>query len=98
LSRRVEVNLTGLQGGTSTKVYLDGKLVCDSKPLYSKEAQPGMSGHMRKRQIKPHGHGGNSTAEHISEQPPCVFPKPQKVRKGEIMFIKSEYDFNKFTG
>jgi hypothetical protein len=77
-------------------VYLDGKMSCDSKPLYSKAAQPGMSGHM-KRQIIPHGHG-NSTAGHISEQPPCVFRTPVPVRKGDVMFIKAEYDFNKYGG
>lgn len=71
-------------------------MVCDSKPLYSKTAQAGMSGHM-KRQIIPHGHG-NSSGEHISEQPPCVFTKPVPVHKGDIMFIKGEYDFNKYPG
>ncbi len=71
-------------------------MVCDSKPLYSTQAQPGMSGHM-KRQVIPNGHG-NSTDGHISEQPPCVFQKTVNVRKGDIMFIKAEYDFNKHTG
>jgi hypothetical protein len=77
-------------------VYLAGKMVCDSKPLYSTSAQAGMSGHM-KRQVIPNGHG-NATAGHISEQPPCVFPKPVNVRKGDIMYIKGEYDFNKYGG
>jgi hypothetical protein len=77
-------------------VYLDGKMVCDSKPLYSNSAQPGMSGHM-KRQVIPQGHT-NGSAAHISEQPPCVFQKPVGVKKGDIMFIKGEYDFNKYNG
>jgi hypothetical protein len=85
-------------GGTSTKVYLDGKLVCDSIPVYSKDAQPGMSGHMRKRQLIPQTHQGNTMAEHISAEPPCVFKEPTPVKKGGIIFIKGEYDFNRHPG
>ena len=51
-----------------------------------------------KRQVIPSTGHGNASAGHISEQPPCVFQKPVKVRKGDVMFIKGEYDFNKYGG
>jgi hypothetical protein len=91
-------------GGTSTQVFKGDQLVCDSIPIYSKEAQAGMSGgilggHAKRQMVPAHGHANsNANIEHIASQPPCVFNKPVSIKRGESMYIRAHYDFNKHAG
>ncbi|KAF2429701.1 hypothetical protein EJ08DRAFT_697973 [Tothia fuscella] len=90
------------EGGTSTSIYKNGQLLCTSYPHYAKSApgeNQGMGmGHGRKRQIMG-AHGENNTMiEHIEKQGGCVFPNGHDIKKGDIMFIKADYDFSKHNG
>ncbi len=79
-------------------------MICDSVPIYSKDAKAGMSGGLvggsrRKRQL-PHMTAAHKNAyiEHIAHQPPCVFNEAVPIKRGESIHIKANYDFTKHEG
>jgi len=105
-------------GGTSTEIFRNGEVICDSKPYYANSTKggmgsmgggggaPAMGGHSHGGRIKKRqhdsmpggGHGGASGSAHIDSNPPCVFQDGIPVKKGDSMWIKANYDFNKHAG
>jgi len=84
-------------GGTSTRFYLEGKMICESIPRYSNGSglpTMGMSP-MRKRQMGTHK---NSEIPHIEDQPPCVYKEAIPIKRGQDMYIKADYDFTIHEG
>jgi hypothetical protein len=84
-------------GGISTEVYKNKDNICTSIPTYSKTGQSGMGGMgggLRKRQNQQASNNG----EHIASQTPCFFQQPIALKKNDIMYIKSYYDFTKHQG
>jgi hypothetical protein len=69
-------------------------MICNNEPKYSK-GKSQHEGGMRKRQMGTHL---NSDIDHIDEQPPCVFTKAIPIKKGEEIYIKSDYDFTTHEG
>jgi hypothetical protein len=86
-------------GGTATEVYKNNDNICTSIPIYSKTGgsggMGGMPGGHQKRQNQP---SGEHEMEHIASQTPCFFQKPIALKKNDIMYIKSYYDFTKHEG
>jgi len=84
------------EGGTSVDVFRNDQLICTSLPKYAKSAAKGMGGHHGKRQNM----GGHSSddIEHIGEQTGCEFHQAIPIRKGDKMFIRSNYDFTQHPG
>jgi hypothetical protein len=73
-------------GGTSTQIYLNDKVICDSQASYSSGAGGMVMGGERK--LVRRGDG-----EHLSKMSAC--PAPGKVKKGDTIHIVSNYDFEK---
>lgn len=41
---------------------------------------------------------GASAVEQLADQEQCAFKKPYPIAKGDSMYIKTHYDFNKHAG
>jgi len=81
-------------GSTSQRVYLDGKLVCESKPAYGETAE--FVTHAEKKDGHGHEHGGDEHILHISSMSQCV--NVAKVEAGKGVFtIASQYDMHEHT-
>jgi hypothetical protein len=87
-------------GGVSTDIFHEGKLVCHSVPTYSKTAKAAAGGH---------NHGGRSiqmrqagspdvNVEHIESQDYCTFPDGVALNAGDSLWIAANYDFKKYPG
>jgi hypothetical protein len=89
-------------GGVSTEIFQNNKLICSSIPHYS-NSTGGMGGHGHASEMPKSGGaggGGNSNKEneHIQSQSRCDFPQGLPLKKGDTMYIRTNYDFRKYPG
>jgi hypothetical protein len=85
-------------GGVSTDIFLNGKMICHSVAKYSKGAKA----------AEGHSHGGHTrrqsmgtpdaNVEHIESQDYCTFPEGQAVKAGDTFHLGANYDFKKYPG
>jgi hypothetical protein len=81
-------------GGTSTDIYLNDKVICRSAPKYgSGGGHGGMEGMGSAK-----GAAGNANIPHIQSQNRCSFPDGIPLKKGDKMYISANYDFTKREG
>lgn len=101
-------------GGLQTDVYQNEKVVCSSKSQYSMSLSGGMGGmsHSKRsidgpgsiEQVKTRGsrirrQEKNLASMHIDHMEGCTFPGTEiPLKKGDSMFLKVDYDFDKFPG
>jgi hypothetical protein len=103
---RYNTKLTDLvhDGGVSTEIFLRGKKICDSIPSYGRAESSGPSHGHSERRIKRQAVfvGGsiedNAGIDHILKQDMCNFPEGIPIKKGDEMWLKVNYDFNKHPG
>jgi len=83
-------------GGVSTEIFKNDALLCDSLPHYAKTTQGHHPMHDR-RQISG-GATSNTEIEHIEKQDPCLYMEGVPLKKGDQMYMKVNYDFEKYPG
>jgi len=84
-------------GGTSTDIYLNDKVICTSTPQYGK----GEGHHGGMEGMGPTEGGGasnNADIPHIQSQNRCEFADGMPLKKGDKMYISANYDFTKRQG
>jgi len=83
-------------------VYKNGEVICKTTPTYSNSTSgQGGTGEHTKRQMGPPIIGGdysNTDIAHISRQDGCIFDPPMRLIQGDVLHIKSEFDFNLHPG
>ena len=86
-------------GGTSTLIFHNGKVICDSKAMYSNSSagHHGGMGGMRKRQMMS-GSNGNNDIPHIYKQTGCEFKDGYPLKKGDTLYLQADYDFELHPG
>jgi hypothetical protein len=92
-------------GGVSTEIFLRGERICESIPRYGRSKPSGPShSHGERRRTKRQavvvggGPEDNAEIEHILKQDMCDFPEGLPIKKGDEMWLKVNYDFNKHPG
>jgi hypothetical protein len=91
-------------GGLTTEIFQNGKLICDSVAEYGKaKAKPGAPGHShggRKRQVEMNSASvaNMAEAEHIQSQRVCDYNDGIPLSKGDSMHLKVKYNFNEHMG
>ncbi|KAF2396917.1 hypothetical protein EJ06DRAFT_178100 [Trichodelitschia bisporula] len=89
-------------GGISVDTVHNGQTICESVAQYGRRAGnagsegPGHGGHSR-RQI-PAGDYNNMDIDHILEQTRCIYSKGRSLKKGDKLWIRANYDFDKHPG
>jgi hypothetical protein len=89
-------------GGTSTDIFHNGKMVCHSVPIYAKSAASMGGGHSHgghgRRQVQEPKGIPDAEGLHIERQEYCTFPEGVPIKAGDSLFISANYDFDKYTG
>ncbi|KAF2431429.1 hypothetical protein EJ08DRAFT_660018 [Tothia fuscella] len=82
-------------GGTEIEVFHNGESICKSSPKYG----PGGASHM-KRQMGPVGgvDYNNTSIDNIVAHNGCWADPPRRFKKGDKVYIRSDYDFTKHPG
>jgi hypothetical protein len=90
-------------GGLTTEIFQNGKMICDSVAKYgkSKGGHSHGDGMRKKRQAALAGSNvSNNVAdvEHIQMQTVCDFPDGIPLKKGDSMHLKVKYNFHEHAG
>lgn len=88
-------------GGTQTEIYLNDKMICNSVPQYGKSKPAHGHGEGRKKRQAVYVGGSvqdNENIEHILRQSTCEYADGIAIKKGDTMYQKVVYDFNRHPG
>jgi len=86
-------------GGETLEIFQNDKVICTSRPTYTKGAGHGhsMAGKKARRQIAG-GKESNNEIAHIDKQPGCNFPTGNPLKKGDTMYLSANYNFKRYPG
>lgn len=94
-------------GGVNMEIFKNDKMFCNSTASYGKPS-PGSSGHSHgpmgpmgpmkfKRQVQA-GNWSNSELEFIESMSMCNYPEGIPIKKGDALYIQSNYDLERHKG
>jgi hypothetical protein len=87
-------------GGISTEVFRNQDVLCKSEPVYSRDSRSmsGSASHSHKKRQLMASKDASVELMYIKNQDACIFKTPQKLKKGDKLYISANYNFTQHPG